>query len=53
MKNNEILVSVKIENGTLARTFSFLVIKDTTLKAFFQGVKSGPDGKGTGSDLTE
>lgn len=41
MKNNEILVSVKIENGTLARTFSFLVIKDTTLKAFFQGVYYG------------
>lgn len=41
MKNNEILVSVKFEVGNLSRTLSFLVIKDTTLKAFVQGVYYG------------
>ena len=41
MKNNEILVSVKIEEKNLTRTLSFLVIKDTTLKAFIQGVYYG------------
>ena len=41
MKNNEILVSVKIQNNNKERTLSFLVIKDTTLKAFIQGVYYG------------
>ena len=41
MKNNEILVSVKIEDKNVSRTLSFLVIKDTTLKAFIQGVYYG------------
>ena len=41
MKNNEILVSVKIEESGISRTLSFLVIKDTTLKAFIQGVYYG------------
>lgn len=41
MKNNEILVSVKIEQGEKSRILSFLVIKDTTLKAFIQGVYYG------------
>lgn len=41
MKNNEILVSVKIEDKNLIRTLSFLVIKDTTLKSFIQGVYYG------------
>lgn len=41
MKNNEILVSVKIEDKNLTRTLSFLVIKDTTLKSFIQGVYYG------------
>ena len=41
MKNNEILVSVKIEDKNLSRTLSFLVIKDTTLKSFIQGVYYG------------
>ena len=59
MKNNEILVSMKIESGTLSRTFSFLVIKDTTLKAFLQGVYYGlgkmakrSDEDGDGETLT-
>ena len=41
MKNNEILVSVKIEDKNRSRTLSFLVIKDTTLKSFIQGVYYG------------
>ena len=41
MKNNEILVSVKFEEKDLTRTLSFLVIKDTTLKSFIQGVYYG------------
>lgn len=41
MKNNEILLSVKIEDKNLTRTLSFLVIKDTTLKSFIQGVYYG------------
>lgn len=41
MKNNEILVSVKIEDKNVSRTLNFLVIKDTTLKAFIQGVYYG------------
>lgn len=41
MKNNEILVSVKFEQKNLSRTLSFLVIKDTTLKSFIQGVYYG------------
>lgn len=41
MKNNEILVSVKIEDKNLSRTLSFLVIKDTTLKSFIQGAYYG------------
>ena len=41
MKNNEILISVKFEEGNLARSLSFLVTKDTTLKMFIQGVYYG------------
>ncbi len=41
MKNNEILVSVKFEEKNLTRTLSFLVIKDTTLKSFIQGIYYG------------
>lgn len=41
MKNNEILVSVKIQNNNKERILSFLVIKDTTLKSFIQGVYYG------------
>lgn len=41
MKNNEILVSVKFEQKNLTRTLSFLVIKDTTLKSFIQGIYYG------------
>ena len=41
MKNNEILISVKFEEKNLSRTLSFLVIKDTTLRSFIQGVYYG------------
>ena len=41
MKNNEILVSAKFEGDGLSEEFSFLVLKDITLKALIQAIYYG------------
>ncbi|HHX57498.1 MAG TPA: cell division protein FtsK, partial [Clostridiales bacterium] len=41
MKNNEIMISVKFENKSVAEEISFLVLKDITLKAFIESIYYG------------
>lgn len=41
MKNNEIMISVKFENKSVAEEIAFLVLKDITLKAFIESIYYG------------
>ena len=41
MKNNEIMISARFEGANISEEFSFLVLKDITLKALIESVYYG------------